>query len=323
MDFMKSFAVVTPTFNREIFLQRLYDSLVSQIFPYKDFSWIIVDDGSTDNTKDLIDKLKEYSPFEIVYLYKDNGGKHTAWNYAINYLLNKEYKYFVSIDSDDELTSNALSVFLAHWEDIERKRVDIGIINARTIVSGSECHIPSYYGDNPYIDDTYLNIAVKAGDRGEMITSIRVSDLTRYLISPNSFWLSEYCKFFSENVLWARASRKTKTRYLRDILRIVHQDANNQVSSNKSNRGTRHLYNYIVGIKYFYTENLDYVLPYQKSRLFIDIAKYGAMCLITGISISKAYTELEIRILKLLYCLSFPISLLMVCVFYLKRCIKR
>lgn len=320
---MKSFAVVTPTFNRETFLKRLYDSLVSQAFPYDDFSWIIIDDGSIDNTKPLIEKLKEYSPFEIVYLYKENGGKHTAWNYAINYLQNKEYKYFVSIDSDDELTSNALKVFFDNWEEIERKCIDVGIINARTVVFGHDSHIPSYFGDNPYIDETYLNIAVKAGDRGEMISSIRVSDLRHYMMSPDAFWLSEYCKFFPENVLWARASRKTRTRYLKDVLRIVHQDANNQVSANKSKKGTRHLYNYIVGIKYFYTENLDYVWPYQKQRLFIDIVKYGAMCLITGISIGRAYTEMENRTLKLLYVVSFPMSLLVVCAFYLKRSITK
>lgn len=81
---MKTFAVVTPTYNREKSLQRLYLSIVTQKFCYQEFSWIVVDDGSTDDTKKLIDSFILNSPFEIIYLYKPNGGSiqlgNMLWN---------------------------------------------------------------------------------------------------------------------------------------------------------------------------------------------------------------------------------------------------
>ena len=66
--------VLTPTFNRGGRLQSLWDSLQKQTV--KDFEWLVVDDGSTDGTKDLITQLQEKSDFPIRYIYKSNGGKH-------------------------------------------------------------------------------------------------------------------------------------------------------------------------------------------------------------------------------------------------------
>ena len=316
---MKSFAVVTPTYNREQFLTRLYDSLKQQNFPFKDFSWIIIDDGSSDSTDYLVKSMKSLAPFEIVYLFKENGGKHTAWKYAVEWLRDKEYKYFISIDSDDVLTFDALSVFYYHWKDIESRNLPIGIINARTMVYGAEDTPHVIFQNVQYIDDTYHNVALKYGEQSEMITSIRVEDLDTYLQIPDVFWLSDKVKFFSENILWGRAGRKIKSRYLKNVLRIVHTDADNQISHNKSKRGTQHLYNYIVGIKYFSTENLDYIVNYQKQQLLLDIIKYGAMCMITGIPFKEAYHELERTALQLLYVLLFPISIAAMVCFYIKR----
>ena len=315
---MKSFAIVTPTYNREKTLGRLYQSIANQTFPFSDFSWIVVDDGSTDGTKSLLDTLIPTSPFEIKYLYKPNGGKHTAWKYAVEYLRDKDYKYFISIDSDDELTPDALQIFYSHWLELEDND-EIGLINARTLVSGALDVPHNIFENRTYVDDTYHNVVLRYGEQSEMITSIKVSDLDRYLNIPDYFWLSDKVKFFSENILWGRAARLTKTRYLKKVLRIVHQDAENQISHNKSRKGTSHLYNYIVGIKYFISENFDYIVKYQKKQMLLDITKYAAMCAIVGIDYRTAFKELNIPVLKALYIILWPISLIVVLWFYLKR----
>ena len=96
--------VFTPTYNRGYLLERLYQSLKKQTIT--DFEWIIVDDGSTDDTEKIVAKwLNDKSNFPIYYYKKENGGKHTAINYGIKHA---KGKMFFIVDSDDYLTSNAI-----------------------------------------------------------------------------------------------------------------------------------------------------------------------------------------------------------------------
>ena len=110
--------VFTPTYNRIHTLVRTYESLKNQTC--KDFIWLIVDDGSTDGTSDAVRLWQtEERSFEIRYLYKPNGGMHTAHNTAyenINTELN------VCIDSDDIMPSDAVEQILKCWDKIDQKR---------------------------------------------------------------------------------------------------------------------------------------------------------------------------------------------------------
>lgn len=96
--------VFTPTYNRVHTLERLYRSLQAQTFA--DFEWLVIDDGSTDETKILIEKwLTEENPFPIHYYLKQNGGKHTAINEGLD---KAQGELFFTADSDDYLTGDAL-----------------------------------------------------------------------------------------------------------------------------------------------------------------------------------------------------------------------
>ena len=72
------FTVCTPTFNRAHTLDRVYDSLMAQTF--KDFEWVIIDDGSSDRTKELVSEWQSEAPFPIRYEFQKNQGKHIAVN---------------------------------------------------------------------------------------------------------------------------------------------------------------------------------------------------------------------------------------------------
>ena len=72
--------ILTPTYNREKQIKKLYNSLASQ--GYSDFTWLIIDDGSTDNTKEVIQSFQEKSIFRILYFYKKNGGNGTEHGYG-------------------------------------------------------------------------------------------------------------------------------------------------------------------------------------------------------------------------------------------------
>ncbi len=121
---MSRITVFTPTYNRAYCLHKCYESLKRQTC--KDFDWLIIDDGSTDNTKELVDSWISSSPgFLIRYIYKENGGMHTAYNVAYE---NIDAELSINVDSDDYLVDNAIEDILGFWD--KKKRPDVGGIYA-------------------------------------------------------------------------------------------------------------------------------------------------------------------------------------------------
>ena len=104
--------VFTPAYNRADLLTRCYESMCKQT--NKNFIWMIVDDGSTDNTREISESwVKNTKDFQVIYIYKENGGLHTAYNTAI---ANIDTELCVCIDSDDFMPNNAVGMILDFWE---------------------------------------------------------------------------------------------------------------------------------------------------------------------------------------------------------------
>ena len=113
--------IVTPTYNRAKELCILYKTLKSQTC--LDFKWLVVDDGSTDETPLLIAKFQEDSCVAIDYLKKDNGGKHTAYNLALDYM--SKIDCHIVVDSDDWLAMDAVEKILQDLEKTSNKEIGI------------------------------------------------------------------------------------------------------------------------------------------------------------------------------------------------------
>lgn len=111
----KTLTIFTPTYNRADFLERGYQALCKQ--ECQDFIWLIIDDGSTDHTREVVASLQKSSPFEIQYVYKENGGLHTGYNEAISHA---ETELCMCIDSDDWIADHAVSKILSLWEQVKR-----------------------------------------------------------------------------------------------------------------------------------------------------------------------------------------------------------
>lgn len=116
--------VFTPTYNRAYCLSKCYDSMKRQTC--QNFDWLIIDDGSSDNTEKLVQQwMREDHKFTIRYIYKENGGMHTAYNVAYEMI---ETELAMNIDSDDYLTDTAIEDIVEFWG--VNKRDDIGGIYA-------------------------------------------------------------------------------------------------------------------------------------------------------------------------------------------------
>lgn len=156
---MNSLTVFTPAYNRAHTLGRTYDSLCRQTC--KDFIWLLVDDGSTDNTAELVTQWKLIdNGFEIQYVWKENGGLHSGYNKAIE-MMNTEL--CVCIDSDDFMPEDAVAKILNCWKERGSERV-AGIIGLdfhldNTPLGGyfprvEKCHLYDLFFRYHHIHDT-------------------------------------------------------------------------------------------------------------------------------------------------------------------------
>ena len=160
------FSILTCTYNRGELLRQIYNSLLAQSFT--DFEWIIIDDGSTDDTAIIVELFQKASPFfPIVYRKTENGGKHRAWNLGVS-LASGEL--IVGCDSDDYFTKDAL---------LEADKIEKSIPQSQKKDFAGICGLRAYRDSSiigktfneDYKDVTHLNRegAGITGDRSEII----------------------------------------------------------------------------------------------------------------------------------------------------------
>ncbi len=123
-------SLVTATYNREKLLHNLYESIVNNYKTFKDIEWIIIDDGSVDNTKKIVDKWIKNSKFEIKYYYQENQGKMRAINNVMKYVTGD---IIIEIDSDDFLVDNVLSKISNDYKRLDNENV-YGIVYKKKII---------------------------------------------------------------------------------------------------------------------------------------------------------------------------------------------
>lgn len=99
--------IFTPAYNRADKIRRVFSSLEEQM--NSECEWLIIDDGSKDNTNEVVSKFIEESSMNIHYYKKENGGKHTAHNMAVDLA---KGKYFMCLDSDDYLENNSIEALI-------------------------------------------------------------------------------------------------------------------------------------------------------------------------------------------------------------------
>lgn len=132
LEVMVTLTIFTPAYNRAHTIGRTYESLCRQTC--KDFEWLVIDDGSTDNTQELVEGWKKLvNGFEIKYVWKENGGLHTGYNKAIELA---ETELCVCIDSDDYMPDDAVETIIKTWREKASNEL-AGIIGLDFLLDGT------------------------------------------------------------------------------------------------------------------------------------------------------------------------------------------
>jgi glycosyltransferase involved in cell wall biosynthesis len=290
-------SVFTATYNRKHTLRRLFDSLEKQTF--KNFEWVVVDDGSSDGTDALIKEFSQTASFSIVYVWQENGGKHTAYN---RFAELARTEVFCSIDSDDTALPNCLERFLEVFYAIPE--------NERKNYAGVMCLVQDEHenliGDkfsesemNEDLMKVFLNHK-KLGDKGGLC---KVSILKEFpfpsdvkkVYLPESFHIYGYAS-------------KYKTYYLNEILikGWVHDGGDHLryvMHQTKNYPGA--IYGWLAWPKYAMRH--FFVNP----RLYIaNTSKFIAVSLMLGWSFNRQFREVRSFAGRLLWASLIPLGII-------------
>lgn len=200
----KRLAIVTPVYNRAAELLALFESLSHQ--DRQEFKWYVVDDGSTDGSWEVIERMKEMAAFPVDVFRKENGGKHAAVNLAMRHVT--EPLTFI-VDSDDVLPSNSVDIILNSFDEISDSAGLCGISFLRRMEHApQETDFPEAKLRGSYMD-VRINGCV-TGDKAEVF----------YTQCLKEFPFPEFDgeRFYHEDGVWVRLSTKYEMLYENKIV---------------------------------------------------------------------------------------------------------
>lgn len=284
---MAFLTVFTPAYNRAHTLHRTYESLLRQ--DCKDFVWLVIDDGSTDNTAELVSQWqKKDNGFEIIYIYKENGGMHTAHNTAYE---NIDTELNVCIDSDDMLADGAISSIVKLWKNSDHKKY-AGIIGLDADMSNGNIIGTSF---PEYMNETTLQGFYDNGGSGDKKLVYRtdiMKTLPPYPVFPGE-------KYVSLGWKYQLCDQEYKLKTTNTVLCNVEY----QPDGSSMNMLRQYLKN-PKGFAFVRKENMKYIN--STKRNFIDCIHYVSSSIIAG---NRHFISESPK--KLLTILAIPFGLLL------------
>lgn len=315
MPYKYRFSIFTATYNRGDRLCVLFNLLKAQSFK-AGFEWVIVSDGSVDNTSEYVASFIKEASIPITFIdKKTNEGKHSAWRAAMDKF---QGRYIITCDDDDLITCDMLAVFDKHWHDLELSDCykDFWEIRSRVVYENGQVignKLPA-----PYFDSDYNTVTFKIGIVGEMVGCRKTEVLKKEAAVPDTFSFDDKCSNFPEGIRWSRAARHFKTRYIPDITRtyVVGHDSL-CVTPQGVKRSYKKDYNSLVYALYSLNEQSDLLIKYQKRKYLRLICQLAYSSIRVNESVYNLIQSGSNRILFLL-CF-FPMWIL----FYFRQFMKK
>lgn len=268
-----TFTVFTPTFNRAHALPAAYAALLAQTD--RDFEWLIVDDGSTDGTRDLVEAWRTDAPFSVRYVRQDNAGKWAAMGHAV---AEARGALFLSLDSDDTCVPEAIERLRAIWDSIP--------VAERAQFSGVTVHCLDPHGalvgtafPTSPLDDYPWRVWHHYRVRGEKWGFHR-TELLREIGVP--VFPGE--RFVVEGLLWNRLGARYKVRHVNEALRRYHPGP-----GGLNARIRRHQMGSPTATATYYRELLDLALP--RRAWFAAASNYARFARHAGLPLRRIVRE--------------------------------
>lgn len=261
---MYSFTVFTAAIRKNT-IHRVYAALSKQSF--KDFEWLIVDDGSTDDLEGEVKKFIAAGNIPIVYIRKENGGKHTAYNMGVK---EARGELFLPLDDDDSCVENALEVFHAEWQKIKHDSKFIGIccdcVDQHGALVGSS-------GGQPFIDGTESDLRTIHRINGEKWGFGRTEIARQYLFPE-----PKNVKFIMEGIVHEKYAHKYKLRYINQALRIYHVPDLTKKGDNLSYLTQRTAIGIAFSYLYALNNGIRLRSTVRKNLIILDNVKFYINC---------------------------------------------
>ena len=259
---MQTLTIFTPAYNRAHTLPRTYESLCRQ--SCKDFLWLIVDDGSTDQTAALVQEWQCHdNGFEIQYIYKENGGMHTAHNVAYAQI---HTELNTCIDSDDKLADGAVEKILRKWTEV-RSQGYAGLIGLDAGFDGKLIG----KGFPSDLTETTLSGYYAAGGTGDKKLVYRTDVIQAYPEYP----VFEGEKYVSLAYKYLLIDQDYKLAVLNEVLCNVEY----QADGSSKNMLRQYLKN-PRGFAFWRTVQMQY--PESRKRLIMDCIHYCSSSQLAG-----------------------------------------
>lgn len=285
--------VFTPAYNRAYTLPRTYESMKQQ--KNTDFIWLIVDDGSTDNTAELVKQWQaEENGFEIQYIYKENGGMHTAHNTAYQ-LIDTELN--TCVDSDDALAPDAVQIIFDAWQQVKDQGY-AGLLGLDAEFDGKVIG----KGFPKGLTDTTLYGYYYRGGHGDKKLILRTDVVRQYPPYPTF----EGERFVPLGSMYAMIDKDYKLSVLDEVVCLVEY-----MPDGSTRNIVRQYYRNPNGFRYSRLVHLRHGLPVK--RMLIIYVHYAAESILAGKPIVKDAPN------KILGLLSIPFGLAL-SVYIKRRC---
>lgn len=291
----------TATYNRAATLPRCYECLLQMRPALRpdgsrlDLEWVIVDDGSSDGTRELVERWVKENKLAIIYRYQPNQGKHVASNVGAQMARGQ---MITNMDSDDTFMPEALEVFARAWEEIPaERRSEFRGVTARCLDPETGRLVGTPLPRQPYYVST-AEMRYKDKVKGEMCGCNR-TDIMR----ENPFPVfEEHTSFCPESILWLDLGKRYKESVIDVPLRHYYHDTGNALTGRSHNRSLANYHLWKYELNNIVLKYLRYS-PREMMKAVVGITMDG---LRTGRSLSRIMSDVKPAGAKLLVALFMP-----------------
>jgi glycosyltransferase involved in cell wall biosynthesis len=287
---MPVFTIFIPTYNRADTLPRTLESISVQ--QDHDLEVVIVDDGSTDNTAEIVRAWQAKTPFKVKYIYQENQGKIAAHNTMLQHATGE---LTVLLDSDDLLTEDALIIIRQSWEKASKIPGCAGIESLCADLGNHEI-LGTTYPEDAMLEN-YLELRHRHRIKGDKLNAVKTSVLRQF---PFPRFPGE--KHIPESMVWSRIAHRYRFMHINQVLKLVEYQADG-ISQGWKDKKSRNP----CGYRQYYLEILDdHKAYFPLGKRFSAARRYVYLSALCGIPFQQQWSDIQG---KLLYLVSFPFGI--------------